>query len=81
MGSARGTARVDPGAAIGATRPRTPRTLAAWLALGGFAFAFLPCYAAWRLYTALSGVGLTGTQPWVRTARGEPAQSELHPRP
>ena len=44
------------------------------------AFAFLPLYAVWRVYTALTGAVLTGTQPWVRTARGDPAQSELHPR-
>lgn len=44
------------------------------------AFAFLPFYAAWRVYTALTGVALTRAQPWVRTARGEPAQSDLHPR-
>lgn len=44
------------------------------------AFAFLPFYAAWRVYTALAGVALRGAQPWVRTARGEPAQSDLHPR-
>lgn len=43
------------------------------------AFAFLPLYAVWRVYTALTGVA-SGAQPWVRTARGEPAQSELHPR-
>ncbi len=46
------------------------------------AFAFLPFYAAWRVYNALTGVAFAGSggQPWVRTARGEPAQSEVHPR-
>ena len=44
------------------------------------AFLFLPFYAVWRLYTALTTLAMLGGRPWVRTARGEPVRSELHPR-
>lgn len=45
------------------------------------AFLFLPFYAVWRLYTAVTTLAMLGGRPWVRTARGEPVRSELHPRP
>jgi cellulose synthase/poly-beta-1,6-N-acetylglucosamine synthase-like glycosyltransferase len=41
------------------------------------AFLFLPFYAVWRLYTALTTLAMLGGRPWVRTARGEPVRSEL----
>lgn len=44
------------------------------------AFFFLPFYAVWRLYAALATLRMLGgrvSQPWVRTARGEPVRSEL----
>ena len=44
------------------------------------AFLFLPWYAVWRLYTALTTLAMWGGRPWIRTARGEPVRSELHPR-
>ncbi len=44
------------------------------------AFLFLPFYAVWRLYTAVTTLAMLGGRPWVRTARGNPARSELRPR-
>jgi len=44
------------------------------------AFTFLPFYAVWRLYAAVTTLAMLGGRPWVRTARGAAAQSELHPR-
>jgi cellulose synthase/poly-beta-1,6-N-acetylglucosamine synthase-like glycosyltransferase len=46
------------------------------------AFIFLPFYAVWRIYTAVTTLTMLGGQPWVRTARGGegPARSEWHPR-
>lgn len=41
------------------------------------AFLFLPCYAVWRLYAALTTLAMVGGRPWVRTARGEPVRSEV----
>ena len=45
------------------------------------AFLFLPFYAVWRMYTAVTTLAMLGGRPWVRTARGNPARSALHPRP
>ena len=45
------------------------------------AFLFLPFYAVWRLYAAVTTLAMLGGRPWVRTARTEPARPELHPRP
>jgi len=46
------------------------------------AFLFLPFYAVWRVYAAVTTLAMLGGRPWVRTARGggAPAQSKLHPR-
>jgi cellulose synthase/poly-beta-1,6-N-acetylglucosamine synthase-like glycosyltransferase len=44
------------------------------------AFLFLPFYAVWRLYTALTTLAMLGgrgARLWVRTARDEPVRSEL----
>jgi len=44
------------------------------------AFLFLPFYAVWRLYAALTTLAMLGgrgARPWVRTARDEPVRSEF----
>ena len=43
------------------------------------AFAFLPLYAVWRIYVAVTALGMLGDKPWFRTPRQ--VRSELQHKP